>query len=108
MRTRQAFTEGANTWRSRSNSYPECVNAGLEVVGDSVHLQKGVVGDGAQFIVLATELLLQLQRLLEAGLSERRLGAGVEEGGVGGVRGIQTSLLHLEAINTHTKCSDWF
>lgn len=98
MRTRQTFLEGLHTRGSRSNSYPECVNAGLEVVGDGVRLQKSVVGDGAKLVALATELLLQLQGLLEAGYSERRLGAGVEQGGVGGVGGIQTSLFHLQAI----------
>lgn len=83
------------------------MNAGLEVVGDSVHLQKGVEGDGAKFIALATEFLFQLQCLLEAGFSERRLSAGVEQGGVSGVRGLQTSLLHLQAVNAHKNCLDW-
>lgn len=108
MRTGQASRERIHTRRSRFSSYSECVNGGLEVVGDGVRLQKGVVGDDAELIVFATELLLQLQRLLEAGFSEWRLGAGVEQGGVGGVRGIQTSLLHLKAISTHTDCSVWF
>lgn len=61
------------------------MNAGLEVVGDGVGLEQRVVRDGAQGVVFAAEFLLQLQRLLQAGLFGWRLGAGVEQRGVGGV-----------------------
>lgn len=54
--------------KCRPASYPERVNAGLEVVGDGVRLEKGMVRDGAQGVVFAPEFLLQLQRLLEASL----------------------------------------
>lgn len=49
-------------------SYLQRVNTGLKVVGDGVCLEKGVVCDGAEGVVLAAEFLLQLQRLLETGL----------------------------------------
>lgn len=63
-------------------SYPERVDTGLEVVGESVRLEKGVVCDGAEGIVFAMEFLLQLQRLLETGLFGWRLSAGIEQRGV--------------------------
>ena len=66
-------------------SYPERVNAGLKVVGDGVRLEKGVVRDGADGVAFAMEFLLQLQGLLEAGVLGRRLGAGVEQRGVGSI-----------------------
>lgn len=77
MSTLQAPSEGV-TQEGGFNSHPQCVNACLEVVGDSVRLHKSMVGDRAKFVVLATKLLLQLQCLLEAGDSRARLGAGVE------------------------------
>ncbi|TNN75939.1 hypothetical protein EYF80_013909 [Liparis tanakae] len=63
-------------------SYPQRVNTGLEVVGDGVRLEEGVVRDGAERVVGAAEFLLQRHGLPEAGLFGRRLGAGVEQGGV--------------------------
>lgn len=69
-------------------SYLERVNAGVKVVGKGVCLEKGVVCDGAQGVVFATEFLLQLQRLLETGLFGWRLSAGVEQRSVGSICGI--------------------
>jgi len=66
------------------------------VVGDGVRLEEGVVRDGAERVVVAAEFLLQRHGLLDAGLFGRRLGAGVEQGGVGGVVGLEAALLHLE------------
>ncbi len=64
-------------------TYPERVDTGLEVVGDGVRLEKGVVCDGAEGEVFAPEFLLQLQGLLETGLFGWRLSAGIEQRCVG-------------------------
>lgn len=57
-------------YKCRSVSYLERVNTGVKVVGDGVCLEKGVVRDGAERVVFATEFLLQFQSLLETGLFE--------------------------------------
>lgn len=69
----------------RPASYPERVNTGLEVVGDGVCLEKGVVCDGAEGVVFAAELLLQLQGLLKTSLFGWRLSAGIEQRGVSSI-----------------------
>lgn len=61
-----------------------------------------MVCDGAEGVVFATELLLQLQGLLKTGLFGWRLSAGVEQRSVSGIRSIQTSLLHLEGTHIMT------
>lgn len=55
------------------------------MVGDGVRLEKSVVRDGADGVAFALEFLLQLQGLLEAGMFGWRLGAGVEQRGVGSI-----------------------
>lgn len=55
------------------------------MVGDGVRLEKSVVRDGADGVAFALEFLLQLQGLLKAGMFGWRLGAGVEQRGVGGI-----------------------
>lgn len=84
-------------------SYPERVNTGLKVVGDGVRLEKSVVRDGAEGVVLTTEFLLQLQCLLETDWFGWRLSAGVEQRGVSGIYRSQTSLLHLEDTHKITR-----
>lgn len=95
----------------RPLSYLECVNTGLDVVGDGVGLEQSVVRNGAQRVVLTQELLFQLQGLLESGLLRWRLGAGIEQRGVGCICCSQTSLFHLKdtATITHsiTEVTDW-
>lgn len=77
-------------------AYSERVNAGLEVVGEGVCLQKGVVGDRAEWVIFVMQFLLQLQGLLETGLFVWRLSTRVEKRSVGSICGFQTPFLQLE------------
>lgn len=79
------YTE--DTHAHKHMSYPQSVNTGLKVIGHGVCLEKSVVCDGAEGVVFATQLLLQLQCLLKAGLFRGRLSTGIEQCGVGGVCG---------------------
>ena len=79
-----------------NQTYPDCVKTGLEVVGNGVRLEEGVVRDGADGVVFATKFLFQVQRMLEPGLLPWRLSTGVEQGGVCGVCGNQGPLFHLK------------
>lgn len=65
----------------------------MEVVGEGMRLEKGVVRDCAEWVVFAPQLLLQLQGLLETRLFVRRLGARVEKCRVSSIRGLQTPFL---------------
>lgn len=78
------------------------MNAAVEVVGEGMSLEKRLVRDCAEWDVFATELLLQLQGLLETGLLVRRLSTGVEKCSVSSICGLQTPFLQLEeAQNNH-------
>lgn len=78
------------------SAYFECVNAGVEVVGESMCLEEGVVRDGAEWVIFATQFLLQLQGLLETSLFGQRLSTCVEKCSVGSIAGLQTPFLQLE------------
>lgn len=83
-------------------AYSECVNAGVEVVGEGVCLEKRVVRDGAEWEIFATQFLLQLQGLLETSLFVWRLSTRVKKCSVSSICGLQTPFLQLEnAQNKH-------
>lgn len=69
------------------------MNAGVEVVGEGMRLEKGVVRDRAEWVIFATQFLLQLQGLLETGFFGRRLSTGVEKCCVGRICGLQAPFL---------------
>lgn len=78
------------------SAYSECVNASVEVVGESMRLEEGVVRDGAERVIFATQFLLQLQGLLETSLFGQRLSTCIEKCSVGSIGGLQTPFLQLE------------
>lgn len=46
--------------KSQCAAYSEGVNAGVEVVGEGMCLEKSVVRDCAEWVIFATQFLLQL------------------------------------------------
>lgn len=65
----------------------------MEVIGEGVRLEKGVVRDRAQWVIFATQFLLQLQGLLETSFFGWRLSTRVEKCCVGSICGLQTPFL---------------
>lgn len=74
----------------------------MEVVGEGMRLEKRVVSDCAEWVIFATQFLLQLQGLLETSLFVWRLSTRVEKCSVSSICGLQTPFLQLEDVqNNH-------